>query len=163
MHLVVPVWEKAVVRIRRSLRKQNSFGCLVCKNSHRLMMDDSFKSLAVTPRKDVMCLHKFFWNYISKGYQINDYKLKIQYWKCCKKHQIFLLITNNSILDKTNSSDAEFLWKMYYENALFQSSTIHISNGNKIVTTNALLNYGPNSTIIDKGIVTYLGLKDKNH
>ena len=50
----------------------------------------------------------------------------------------------------------------HQENALLQVIAVNISNNNRTVTVNALLDSGADSTIIDKEVATTLGLQGIN-
>ena len=142
------------------------YECWICKGNHRLMQCDEFRKMNIKERKETVRKHKLCWNCLSKGHQINDCISTVKCRECSKRHHTLLYHDQPMSTDNQAPSEAVINTvnndMRHQENALLQVIAVNISNNNRPVTVNALLDSGADSTIIDKEVVTKLGLQGIN-
>ena len=123
--------------------------CWSCSKKHKVATCEDFISSSINVKNKSVKANKLCWNSLGKGHNIKNCQSKhrCNVANCNKRIIIIISITSNHFkLSKT----------------FLQILPVIITNGIKIVHTNALLDAGSDATLIREDIVHILNLRGEN-
>ena len=131
------------------ISEREELKCWFCSKKHKVATCEDFISSSINVKNKSVKANKLCWNSLGKGHDIKNCQSKHRsnVANCNKRIIIIISITSNHFkLSKT----------------FLQILPVIITNGTKIVHTNALLDAGSDATLIREDIAHILNLRGEN-
>ena len=134
--------------------------CWLCQKPHKLWQCDEFQKKSIPDRRKLINEKKCCYNCMSPKHSVKDCKSRVCCRHCKKRHHSSLHDPNYADSNDTPEVKANYGKSNLY--TYLQVIPITVSNGEKSIEVNALLDTGSDTTLIKSSLASKLNLSGKS-
>ena len=144
----------------------NKISCWLCQGEHKIHQCKRFIDSSIDSKKQIVIKQKLCWNCLAKGHRINECKstTTCRQPNCGQKHHTLLHQTKDNCGDNANfiqavSQNNQVRCAKERQRTYLQVIPIVISHNDKSFYTNALLDSGSDSTLLEEDLAKKIDLQ----
>ena len=140
--------------------RDQKLSCWVCQKPHKIWQCEDFKRKSLTERRKIVNEKKCCYNCLSLKHSVRECKSRVSCRHCKRRHHSSLHDPNYNGSNET--PEVESNYGTSNTHTYLQVIPTTVSNGERSIQVNALLDTGSDTTLIKSSLATQLNLSGKN-